>query len=78
MLQISTLPAHLPALLRQAVTTPQDPLPLLIHELSLHAYQMSVVGPGRVTQLIRASSQYAKVVGLILTQGTHKNQPMNA
>ena len=33
---------------------------------------------GQVAQLIRASSGYAKVVGLIPDQGTCKNQPMDA
>ena len=34
--------------------------------------------PGWVAQLVRASSQYAKVVGLIPGQDTYKNQPTNA
>ena len=34
--------------------------------------------PGRVALLVRALSQYAKVVGSIPGQGTHKNQPVNA
>ena len=34
--------------------------------------------PGWVVQLVRAFSQYAKVVGLIPGQSTHKNQPVNA
>ena len=33
---------------------------------------------GQVAQLIRASSQYAKVMGLIPGKGTYKKQPMNA
>ena len=33
---------------------------------------------GQVAQLFRASSQYTKVVGSTLGQGTHKNEPMNA
>ena len=35
-------------------------------------------GPGQVAQLVRASSQYDKVVGSIPGQGIYKNQPMNA
>ena len=35
-------------------------------------------GPGWVAQLVRASSLCTKVVGLIPSQGTYKNQPMNA
>ena len=31
-----------------------------------------------VAQLIRASSQYARVVGSISSQGTYEKQPMNA
>lgn len=31
------------------------------------------LGPGQVVQLIRASSQYIKVVDLILSQGTYKD-----
>ena len=34
-------------------------------------------GPGWVVQLFRAPPLYAMVVGLILHQGTDKNQPMN-
>ena len=33
---------------------------------------------GGAAQLVRASSQHAKVVRLIPSQGTYKNQPMNA
>ena len=33
--------------------------------------------PGLIAQLVGASSQYVKVVGLIPGQGTCKNQPMN-
>ena len=33
---------------------------------------------GCVAQLVRALSQYAKVVGVILSQGTCKNRPVNA
>ena len=33
--------------------------------------------PGQVAQLVRASAQYAKVLGLIPDQGTYKNQPMD-
>ena len=36
------------------------------------------LGPGPVAQLVRVSSQYTKVVGLIPSQGTNKNQSMNA
>ena len=35
-------------------------------------------GPGWLAQLLRVSSQYAEVVGSISSQGTYKNQPMNA
>ena len=35
-------------------------------------------GPGRVSQLVRASSWYTKVAGLIPGQGTYKNQPVSA
>ena len=34
-------------------------------------------GPGGVAQLIRVSSQKAKVAGVISSQDTYKNQPMN-
>ena len=34
------------------------------------------MGPGQIAQLVRALSQYAKVVGLIPGQGTYKKQPM--
>ena len=34
--------------------------------------------PGCVAPLVRALFQYAKVVGSIPGQGTHKKQPMNA
>ena len=34
--------------------------------------------PNWVAQLVRASSQYAKVVGSIPGQDIYKNQPMNA
>ena len=34
--------------------------------------------PGPVAQLVRVSTQYAKVVGSIPGQDTYKNQPMNA
>ena len=34
--------------------------------------------PGQVAQLVRAVSGYAKIVGLIPSQGTYKKQPMNA
>ena len=37
----------------------------------------TTMSPGEVIQLVRASSRYAKFVGLIPGQGTHKNQPMN-
>ena len=33
--------------------------------------------PGRVAQLVGASSLYAKVAGSVPTQGTYKNQPKN-
>ena len=33
--------------------------------------------PGRVAQLVRASTWCAKVAGSVLGQGTYKNQPMN-
>ena len=41
-------------------------------------YQNTLEGPGWVAQLVRASSQYVKAAGLILSQDTYKNQPMNA
>ena len=34
--------------------------------------------PGQGAQLVRVSSQYAKVAGLIPSWGTDKNHPMNA
>ena len=34
--------------------------------------------PGRVAQLVRASSGYTKVLVSISGQDTHKNQPVNA
>ena len=34
--------------------------------------------PDQVAQLVRESSLYARVVGLVHGQGTYKNQPMNA
>ena len=36
------------------------------------------IGSGRLAQLVRVLSQYAKVAGSILGQGTYKKQPMNA
>ena len=36
------------------------------------------VAAGQITQLVRVSSWYIKVMGLIPSQGTYKNQPMNA
>ena len=33
---------------------------------------------GQVAQLVRPWSQYSKVAGSILGQGTYKNQPVNA
>ena len=38
----------------------------------------SLLGPGWVAHLVRASSQYAKVVGSIPSQDTYHNQLMNA
>ena len=38
----------------------------------------TILGPGFLAQLVRVSSQYAKVTGLISIQGTYKMQPMNA
>ena len=35
-------------------------------------------GPGRVVQLVRKSSCYSKVAGLISGQSTYKNQTVNA
>ena len=35
-------------------------------------------GPVQVAQFVGVLSQYAKVVGLISSQGTYKNQPTNA
>ena len=35
-------------------------------------------GAGWVAQLVRVSSQYAKVSGLIPSQGTNRKQPMSA
>ena len=35
-------------------------------------------GPDQVAPLVRASSEYAKFAGSIPSQGTYKNQPMNA
>ena len=40
--------------------------------------KINELGPDWVAQLIRALSQYAKVMGSIPSQGTCKNQPMNA
>ena len=37
-----------------------------------------IPGPGQVAHLVRALSPYAKVVGSIPSQGSYKNQPMNA
>ena len=37
-----------------------------------------ILGPGRVAQLVRTSSQYTKVADPIPSQGTYKNQPVNA
>lgn len=34
-------------------------------------------GPGWVVQLVRGSSQYDKIVGLIPYKGTYKSQLMN-
>ena len=39
--------------------------------------EMGTLGPGWVAQLVRASSRYAKVAGLIPRQGRYKNQPVN-
>ena len=36
------------------------------------------LSPGQVAQLVRALSYYAKVMGLIRSQGTYESQPMNA
>lgn len=35
---------------------------------------VEIEGPGGVAQLVRASSRYSKVVGLIFSQGTDKKQ----
>ena len=34
--------------------------------------------PGKISQLVRASSRYTKVMGSISSQGTYKKRPMNA
>ena len=36
------------------------------------------LNPGWVAQLVRPSSWYAKVAGSFPSQGTYKNQPVNA
>lgn len=36
-----------------------------------------IFSPGSVSQLVRALSQYTKVVGSMPGQGTCKDQPMN-
>ena len=36
------------------------------------------IGPSQVAQLVGMSTWYDKVAGLILGQGTYKNQPMSA
>ena len=41
------------------------------------AFKMTERGPSRVVQLVRASG-YAKVASSIPSQGTYKNQSMNA
>ena len=41
-------------------------------------YKEIKYSPAQVGQLVRASSQYAKVEGLISGQSTYKNQQMNA
>ena len=38
----------------------------------------TILGPGRVAQLVRALSQHTKVAGLIPGRGPYKNQTMNA
>lgn len=43
-----------------------------------HGDQEYLGRPGGVAQLVAVSSRYAKVAGLILGQGTYKNQPMDA
>ena len=45
--------------------------------LSVNANQ-EALGLVWVAQLVRVLSQYTKVMGLIPSQGTYKNQPMNA
>ena len=41
-------------------------------------YLIPARGLSQVAQLVRASYQYTKVVGLIPKQGTYKNHPTNA
>lgn len=40
-------------------------------------YQRLCSGPGQVTQVVRASSQYVKTVSLIPGQDTYKKQRIN-
>ena len=37
-----------------------------------------IKSPGQVAQLVGTSCQYTKAAGLILSQSTYKNQPVNA
>ena len=41
-------------------------------------FKNQLCSPGRVAQLVRTSSQYAKVVGSNHNQDTYKNKPMDA
>ena len=51
---------------------------LFLKKWNLNCPSKDEQGPGQVAQLVRASSQYTKVVGSISGQGTYRKQPMNA
>ena len=51
---------------------------LLTFEEAAETLKRTLEGLGQVSQLVRASSQYTKVVGSIPYQGTYNKQPMNA
>ena len=53
-------------------------IPKVMQTIRQRDYQKQLAEPGWVTQLVRVSSQYAKVVGLTPRQGKQKNQPINA
>ena len=60
-----------------AVDHGSDP-EVLVLGCESHGDQEYLGRPGGVAQLVAVSSRYAKVAGLILGQGTYKNQPMDA